>query len=176
MRRVRAFLSRFPVIVKRLRMRYLVLLFLPCLLYSCRQKPEPFNAEQKQNIVNDVKAMLTAYGDDVRKNGLAAEINYFDTSADFFWMPAGFSSAMPYDSVCAILRGSSGMFAKVDNRWDNLKVVPLATHWAVYTGKLTSSVADTFGNTATLQMWETGTVIKRADGWKLLCGQTTALN
>lgn len=157
-------------------MKYYFLLLVPLLLSSCRQKPAEFNPEQKSIIINEVKGMLAGYADDVRKNGLTAEVKYFDTSADFFWVPPNFTQALSYDSVVSILNESAGMMKMVDNKWDTLRIIPLTTNMATYTGHITSNVEDTFGNKASLLMWETGTVIKRADGWKLLSGQTSALN
>ena len=49
---------------------------------------------------------------------------------------------------------------------------PLNDSLAVYTGLLHATVIGAHNDTTHTDLLETGFVVKRSDGWKLLCGQT----
>jgi len=53
-----------------------------------------------------------------------------------------------------------------------LRVEPLNDSLAVYTGLLHATVIGAHNDTTHTDLLETGFVVKRSDGWKLLCGQT----
>jgi hypothetical protein len=80
-----------------------------------------------------------------------------------------------YDSVAAVLTLNSPKFVSVENTFDTLRIIPLTTELATYTAKLRSVMKDTSGNVSSVNLIETGVVIKRKDGWKLLSGQTSLL-
>ena len=61
----------------------------------------------------------------------------------------------------------------VDGHWLALDVHPLNDSIAVYTGRLRATSISMAGDSTTHELLETGVVAKRADGWKLLGGQTT---
>jgi hypothetical protein len=103
---------------------------------------------------------------------LLAEFNYLDSSAEFFWVPPGHTSPLNFDSVSHILRKSAPQWKTINNRWDTLRIIPLSNELATYTGILQSSMTDTAGAELNFKMIETGVLIKRKDGWKLLHGQT----
>ena len=52
---------------------------------------------------------------------------------------------------------------------------PLSADYATFSGKLTSTSVDTAGQATTVTLLETGVVVKREHGWKLLRGQTVML-
>lgn len=116
--------------------------------------------------------MLDAYGRAQRERGLLAEVPYLDTSDRFFWVPPGFSGRISRDSVIAILTTNAASIESVDPQWTELEVSALSATAAVYTGRLRATVVKTSGDTAMTELLETGVLIKRGDGWKLLCGQT----
>lgn len=151
----------------------LLLCIIACV--SCRQHRSYFHDDEKKRLVADVKVMMGAYHADVRNEGLLGEFKYLDSSADFFWVPPGYHTAISYDSVAAVLKSSAGRFKKIDNNWDTLHIVPVTKEIASYTGRLRSAITDTSGNTTSMVLLETGIVIKRSDGWKLLSGQTSVL-
>jgi hypothetical protein len=131
---------------------------------------------EKNSIARDIRKTLNNYYNDIRKSGLTAELNYLDSSKDFFWVPPGFTSAISYDSVASILQRNAMVFQSVDNSFDTLVIVPLSKDIATYTARLKSTMTLINGKSSTLTMLETGTMIKRKTGWKLLCGQTTMVN
>ncbi len=53
---------------------------------------------------------------------------------------------------------------------------PLSEKIANYSGIVKGSMIDTSGIKASVLIIESGTVIKRLDGWKLLSGQSAVLN
>ncbi|MHA4844913.1 nuclear transport factor 2 family protein [Flavitalea antarctica] len=146
------------------------------ILSSCGSSSGPITEEEKMLITRDVKQMLQNYYADIRKAGLEAEFDYLDSSSEFFWVPPGFSSAISYDSVAAILRKNAGLFRSVINEFDTLSIIPISNHLATYTARISSTITDTMDNTNSTLLIETGVVIKRAGGWKLLNGQTSVID
>lgn len=116
------------------------------------------------------------YTNAVRRSGLTAEFPYLDNSADFYWTPPGYRNCISYDSVAAILNQNAKNFLVIDNSIDTIKITPLNKEYAVYAARLTSRVTDISQKTTTLSLVETGVLVKRKDGWKLLNGQTSILN
>lgn len=155
-------------------MKWLVLTCIVCGILSCTNKAGMTVAEQKA--INDsVAQTLTDYCKAVKEHGLTAEFQYLDHSPDFFWVPPGYTSTISYDSVEAVLIRNAPMFRMIDNTFDSLRIVPLTKELATYTAVLHSTMVDTTGKTTQMHMVETGTVIKRKDGWKLLSGQTAII-
>jgi hypothetical protein len=118
---------------------------------------------------------LDSYYNDIRKLGLTAEFKYLDNSSEFFWVPPGYSDAIAYDSVVTILKQNAPKYKSIDNSFDTLRIIPLSRELATYTGRLHSTMTDTADRIITFSLVETGILIKRPDGWKLLNGQTTIL-
>ncbi len=139
---------------------------------SCGNVEAPLSADDKVNITNEVTATLGKYYEDIRQRGLLAEFDYLDSSDDFFWVPPGYSGHLSYDSVVAVIRQNAPMLRSVNNRFDTLHVMPLTKELAAYTGRLRSVCTDTADRETETNLVETGTMIKRANGWKLLYGQT----
>lgn len=131
------------------------------------------NEEEKETVASEVRQMLINYDTDIRKNGLPAEFKYLDNTPDFFWVPPGFSSPLSYDSVANIIKDNAAMFAMVDNKWDTLAIYPLTNELATFTGRINSMLLPVTGSVIKTTLMETGTAIKRKDGWKILNGQTT---
>jgi len=52
---------------------------------------------------------------------------------------------------------------------------PLTSELVSYTGIVTGTMTDTTGQRSENTTIESGMIIKRPDGWKLLCGQSAAL-
>jgi hypothetical protein len=145
-------------------------------IIACHPHATTLSEDEKKDIVDTVKKTLDNYYMDIREYGLNAEFKYLDSSADFFWVPPGFQHSISYDSVVALIKQSAAQFSLVDNSFDTLQIIPLSKEIATYTGKLRSSMTDTSGKTSVFYLTETGTLVKRRDGWKLLSGQTTLLN
>ncbi len=120
--------------------------------------------------------MLSNYHEDIGKDGLTAEFKYLDKSADFFWVPPGYTTALNYDSVRTILEQNAPSLQTVKFHWKQLQVFPLSDEIASFTGIVDGQMIDTSGVESKVAIIESGTVIKRRDGWKLLCGQSAALN
>jgi hypothetical protein len=156
-------------------MKQSLFLLVSILLAGCSQRTTLVSPAYHDRVAMEVRETLTDYLDAVRAHGFMGEINYLDDSDDFFWVPPGRTSAIGYDSVIVILRASAPLYQVVDNRWDSLQVVPITKHVATYTGKLTSELTDMHGKTETYHLLETGVVIRRRDGWKLLHGHTSLM-
>ena len=144
-------------------------------LISCFQS-DKLNDSEKELIINDVIEMLDNYHDDIRKDGLTAELKYLDQLTDFFWVPPGYKSTLSYDSVRHILESNAKSFQAIDFNRDTLQVFPLSDNIANYSGIVKGSMIDTSGIKSSVLIIESGTVIKRPDGWKILSGQSALLN
>ncbi len=140
-------------------------------LLSCRESSQ-LKDSQKAAVMNEVRSMLRNYSDDIRSKGLLAEFAYLDSSADFFWVPPGFSSALPFDTVASMIKSNSLLYQSVEISWDTVRITPLTLDLASYTGRLSSITIANSGKVTRGSLVETGLVIRRKSGWKLLCGQT----
>ncbi len=158
----------------RQNIKYLLIIIFTISTLSCGEKVT-LTEKDKNEVSAEVRKTLISYYDDIRTSGLTAEFNYLDNSKDFFWVPPGFSGAISYDSVATILNKNAKLFTSINNTFDTLIIVPLRSDLANYTCRLTSTMTLVNGKSSTMLMVESGTLIKRKDGWKLLCGQTTIL-
>ncbi len=143
-------------------------------LSACSHAPEQAIRDHSQTKA-EVLEMFDNYHRDISQKGLKGEFKYLDNTEDFFWVPPGFTSALSYDSVRGIVEQNAGMFQSVKFQWDTLQLFPLSDQIVNYTGISSGTMVDTAGNTMEISLIETGIVIKREDGWKLLSGQTANL-
>jgi hypothetical protein len=157
-----------------LTMRFLFTILSLAFFTSCSEQ-NTFTKEEHQQVINEATEMLQHYCDDVKALGLTAEFKYLDSSDDFFWIPPGYSAPLSYDSIAVILKRNAPMNKEVANSYDIHLLIPLSEESAVYSAKVTSNTTDTLGNIYIYQLIESGTLIKRKDGWKLLCGQTSMI-
>jgi hypothetical protein len=123
----------------------------------------------------EVIQMLNDYHEAISKESLLGEFAFLDSTDQFFWVPPGYTNALTYEEVALFLRKNSANFSKIDFNWDQLEVYPLSNEIATYTGILSGTMTDTSGQISPVKMIESGTLIKRKDGWKLLCGQSRDL-
>ncbi len=155
--------------------RTLLILSTLLTIISCRES-NSLNENEKVIIIGEVRQTLDNYYNDIRKSGLLAEFKYLDSFSDFFWVPPGYSSSISFDSVSKVLKQNAPLFKSIDNSFDTLRIIPLTKSIASYTGLLKSTMTNTSGKAIIYSLVETGVLVKRQDGWKLLNGQTTLLN
>ena len=148
--------------------------FLITSVFICHSQTS-LNTKEKEVITQEIKKMLDNYHTDIVKDGIEDELKYLDSSSDFFWVPPGYKSAISYDSVKTVLTVNAPTLKSVEFKWMELKVNPLSENIVSYTGIVGGSIRDTANQVSTVSMIETGTVLKRADGWKILCGQSRHL-
>lgn len=129
----------------------------------------------KDQVDEEVREMLDNYFIDIAKRGLTAEFQYLDQSSEFFWVPPGYHTALDYDSVKTILSSNALAYSSVKFKWKTLQVYPLAAEHATYTGVVEGVMIDTANVSSNILLIESGVIIKRADGWKLLSGQSATL-
>jgi len=153
---------------------HISILIILIILISCNGI-ENSNDLNTNRTTEDIYQMLDAYHRDIRKEGLTAEFKYLDKSSDFFWVPPGYNTALSYDSIKNILEINSKAFRSVEFQWDTLQIFPLTNEIANYSGIVNGLMIDTSGIKSTVSIIESGTIIKREDGWKLLSGQSRLL-
>jgi len=144
------------------------------LTLSCVEANKSYHFN-KVAVIAEVEQILDEYHRDIRTSGLTAEFIYLDQSADFFWVPPGYNSPLSYDSVETILRMNAKAFNSVNLTWDSLNIFPLSGEIATYAGIVSGVMIDTAGIESRISIIESGTIIKRETGWKLLSGQSTIL-
>ncbi len=142
---------------------------------SCTERNIVFTETQKQQVAFEVRQTLDSYTNDIHTKGLLSEFMYLDSSADFFWVPPGYTMALSYDSVSNIINRTAPTLKLVDNNWNTLRIIPLSAVLANYTGVIQSKMILKNDSVLLYRMIETGVVIKRNNGWKLLSGQTSIL-
>ena len=130
---------------------------------------------ERKTVDKEVKDMLYGYCNDLRSQGLQAQFHYMDNGGQFFWLTAGSTSAQGLDSTLAIAGRAMANVSVVNRSYDTLLVQPLTTTLAAYSARVRSVVTYTGGKDTTLLTVETGTLVKRREGWRFLYGQTTAL-
>ena len=130
----------------------------------------------KEKVTQEVEQMLSNYHDDIAESGLTAEFKYLDQSDDFFWVPPGYNSALSYDSVKTILEKNALTIESISFQWDTLRIFPLSHEIANYTGIVVGQMIDTSDVASRVSIIESGTLIRRKSGWKLLSGQSAILD
>jgi hypothetical protein len=146
------------------------------LIMAACTSPDAFPDAEKANIIQEVKQTLENYCKDIGSSGLKAEFRYLDSSADFFWVPPGYSGAISYDSVATVIRRNAPKYRSVNNSFTSLRIIPLTSRLATYTGTLSSAMTDSLNKVTVFSLVETGVMIKRKEGWKLLHGQTAVVD
>jgi hypothetical protein len=131
---------------------------------------------QSARIATEAEAMLRDYHTQLAQHGLAAEFKFLDSTDQFSWHPAGYNGPINFDSVATTLRQLDDFYTSIQSKWDTLSIIPVSDTMATYTGEFTTKMTDVTGITDTYVMQETGTLIKRPDGWKMLTGKTTMIN
>ncbi len=137
---------------------------------------QALNSEHKEAISLEIKQMFKDFHKDITKNGLMSEFKYLDDSSDFFWVPPGYKKALDFDTVKNILVKNSKTVNFIEFSWESIKIVPLTNEIATYSGVVKCVQVDTAHNPKTFKIIESGTLIKRKDGWKFLNGQSRSLN
>ncbi|MCB9233337.1 MAG: hypothetical protein H6581_16890 [Bacteroidia bacterium] len=141
---------------------------------SCKN-PAPQASFDRDLVAREAEKMLQDYHTSIEKDGLLAEFAFLDSSEAFFWAPPGLHSAVDYDSIRTLILQIAPSLQKSELEWKSLKVIPLSEEFASYTGIISATNLDTAGNSNHSTLIESGTLIKRADGWKILNGQTALL-
>jgi hypothetical protein len=141
---------------------------------GCKKTASLSPAEIEQ-VKFDVNKMLYAYHDAINKGGLTAEFDYLDNSIDFFWVPPGYKQALDYDSVETILNQNALTLDKVNFKWENLSIIPLKIDLASFHGIVFGQMLDTAGINSEIRIIESGLIIKRKSGWKILSGQSAVI-
>jgi len=156
-------------------MKNLVLVSLVLLLLNSCNQIVAINKVEKEKIINDIVKMFDNYHNDIKGGGLTSEFKYLDRSEDFFWVPPGYKSALSYDSIKTILEINARYQKSVEFSWDTLQVFPLSNKIANYSGIVNGVIIDNSGTKSYITIIESGTVIKRMSGWKILNGQSAII-
>ena len=154
--------------------KHLLTFCLLLFLASCRTY-SAWSPDERQAVAKEVQTVLENYHHAINKQGLIGELPYLDSSSDFFWVPPGYATAIDYDSVVHFIRRNAPAFTLIDNSFDTLVAIPLSREIATYTARIRSLMKDTTGGISSVTLIETGNLIKRRDGWKLLNGQTAVV-
>jgi hypothetical protein len=137
-------------------------------LLSCQQHVD------KEAVKEEVLLMFQDYYQKMSENGAKSGIEFLDNSPDFFWAPPGFNIALSYDSTFSLIWNNPEI--RYEYQWDTVQVFPISQNLASFTGILRQTGSDSTGNETVFLILESGSVIKRSDGWKLLNGQSRIID
>ncbi len=126
-----------------------------------------------QKVQTEVRDFLHDYQEAMNMEGLLSEFRYLDSTEAFYWVPPGYNSVLNFDSVRTILIATAPTLTSINNQWTYLHIYPLNDTLANYTGKLLMENQDTAENINQAVLLETGLVVKRKEGWKILSGQSS---
>lgn len=152
-----------------------IVTFMSLAILGCKDSSDMSAPEQKE-VESEVKDMLYKYCADIKTKGLQAEFDYIDNSKGFFWVPPGAIGPLPFDTIITMISHNASRLKQVNNTFDTLVVTPLSLRLAQYSARVHSIITDTAGKQNIINLVETGLVIRRKDGWKLLSGQTSVCN
>lgn len=141
--------------------------------FSCNQNDKL--AVDSSNVQGEIKSTIDSYYNDIRKDGLLAELKYLDSSNNFFWVPPGYLNYASYDTIVSAIRRHASSLKSIDNRYDSLLIIPLTDEYAQFVMRTISNSVRAEGDTIRSAFIESGVMVKRKDGWKFLSGQTTLL-
>jgi hypothetical protein len=146
---------------------------------GCGPSPsKSLDSEEKEAVRKEATQMLHDYHDAIRKGGLLTEFEFLDSSQDFFWIPPGVDALMGYEAVKKAIMANVASIDSMSTHWVSLQVHPLSQDIGKLSSYTISKRADSTGikmDTSRVTMLESGTMIRRANGWKLLSGQTVVL-
>lgn len=152
-----------------------ILLILVFISISCKKNTEKLSEAEKQIITSEVIEMFDKYHEAIKSEGLEAEFDYLDDSSGFYWVPPGYKSPLTIDSVKTILTENSKLINSIQFSFESIQIFPLNHTLANYSGIVKGIMIDTSNLHSTFKIIESGTLIKRQDGWKLLNGQSRNL-
>lgn len=153
-------------------MRNFCTLLICFFILSCNQN---HSSGKNDKVHNEIKTTFDNYYNDIRKQGLLAELKYLDSSANFFWVPPGYLNYAGYDSIAAAIRENAAALKSIDNRYDSLLIIPLTNEYAQFAVRTISTSVAITGDSSQTAFIESGVMVKRKDGWKFLSGQTSIL-
>lgn len=150
-----------------------VILFV-CSMHGCSSNSEK-SIFTPETVYLEAKEMLFDYHTAVNETGLVAEFDFLDSSHMFFWVPPGFDKAIKYEEVKRILLENAPLAKGIQFEWEHLEIFPLTSEIATYYGIVKAGISSPTGLSDQSRVLESGTLIKRKDGWKLLSGQSIEL-
>ena len=117
--------------------------------------------------------MAVQYFDDMRTHNVASVIAHLDSSEGFFWVFPPDTAVVSRADLIAHLRAELEVYPSIEARWLQIRVEPLTSRIAAYTGVFEQVGTTAGGDVVTTRGIETALVIMRDDTWKYLSGQTT---
>ena len=153
-------------------MKYFLIVLVFFLLFSCAQNDKQIVSADLQQ---EIKLTIDNYYNELRKEGLAAELKYLDSSNQFFWVPPGYMNYANYNVIAAAIKRNAALLKSIDNRYDSLLIIPLTKEYAQFVMRTISTTIRADGDSIKSAFIESGVVVRRKDGWKFLSGQTSIL-
>jgi hypothetical protein len=139
---------------------------------SCSRDQGELSTAERDKVTEEVSSMFNDYFAAVKQGGLTKEFEFLDESEGFYWIPPGYKHPISFDSVKTFLIATAPVFLSVENSLDSIAIFPVSPTVARYVARIRSVTKDTSNFVSESMLLESGVVIKRSDGWKLLSGQT----
>jgi len=145
------------------------LLLTMCLAISCENSRRHVDFPENSPIVKDGATMLMTFIErDISAKGPVAWLDYFENAPGFFMATDGNLAFKNYPSAKTfILDTLVKNITKINLRWANLKVDPLATDLASVGANFHEELTGRNGKTNSVDGYFTGTAAFTKKGWKL---------
>jgi hypothetical protein len=138
---------------------------------SCSERTN-LSTTEYDKIKREIEAALHKNFETIAAEGWIGELKALDDSRQFSWVPPGKYAPINYDSMKSVLQRATMTIEKTELAWIELYVKPISQTLATYSGRYSSRYTMKSGKVAEFTMAESGTVIRKKNGWKLISGQT----
>jgi len=116
--------------------------------------------------------MMKSLVSDLNTDGIQSQLKYLDNSDKFQYTFLNSGKIYDYEELKKQLEISSSTDYKVNLSFDEFKITPLSDKLVSYS-LILSGYERIDGQNSDISLVETGTLIRRNDGWKIINAQTT---
>ena len=136
---------------------------------SCTNNAESLNSKQASEIQDSVHIMIESIAKDVSREGPVAWLRYFENAPDFFMASDGQLVFPNIDTATNFIKNILvKSMPKIELRWSNIRIDPLANKLASISANYHEDIADHTGTMTPHDGYFTGIAHQTSQGWKLL--------
>lgn len=139
------------------------------LFASCRGNTNATMSSEELALVKDsVTAMIDHITDDLSTKGPVAWLDYFEDGPDFNMASDGALVFKNYQTASNFIRDTLvNMFARINLRWEHLRIDPLTNHLASIASDFHEDLIDSTGKSITTNGYITAIAEKTSCCWQL---------
>lgn len=138
------------------------------LLPACHSRVTPGMDEAEGRAVQDtVRQWAARMAEDVTNGGPKVWLRYFERSPQFFMASEGKLLFPSNDSADAFVGTLATVISRIDLRWGNIRVDPLASNLALMAAPFHEAITDTAGHVMPADGFFTAIAERTPEGWRL---------